>query len=106
VIAGCASARPRRPLPFVVNGLYDKLDELRRLHGSESIEEILNGIIDRRRRINRMAELQGKVALIFHELREYEVLKQEYRQYLADLARQKALKRARLISAGDHFNPK
>ena len=48
-------------LPFVVSGLYDKLDELRQLCGSESIEEILDVTIDLKRRLNRTAELQGKV---------------------------------------------
>lgn len=89
-----------------MSGLYEKLDELRALYGFESIEEIVDGIIDRRRRINRMAELLGKVALISHELSEYKVLKQQFRQYMADLAKQKRLERAQLISAGDHFNPK
>ena len=37
-----------------------------------------------------MAELQGKVVLNAHELREYQVLRQQFKQYLADLARQKA----------------
>jgi hypothetical protein len=62
--------------------------------GSESIEEILDGVIDLQRRLNRMAELQGKVALSLHELREFQVLKQQFRQYLAALAGQKAQKRA------------
>jgi hypothetical protein len=45
-----------------VNGLYEKLDELRQLYGSESIEEILDGINRRRTRINRMVELQSSGA--------------------------------------------
>jgi hypothetical protein len=30
-----------------VDGLYEQLDQLRKLYGSESIEEILAGIINR-----------------------------------------------------------
>ena len=73
-----------------MSGLYEKLDELRKLYGSESIEEILDGIIDRRRRLNRMIELQRKVALSRHELDEFQVLKRQWQQYLDDLAKQKA----------------
>jgi hypothetical protein len=64
---------PKRSLPAVVSGLYEKLDELRKLSGYESIEEILDGTIDRQRRLNRMAELQGKVVLSIQELREFQV---------------------------------
>jgi hypothetical protein len=85
---------PGRSLPEVVNGLYEKLDELRQLYGSESIEEILDGIIDRKRRVNRLVELQSKMVLSAHELREFQVLKQQFKQYVADLARQKAQSRA------------
>jgi hypothetical protein len=81
---------PGRPLPEVVNGLYEKLDELRQLYGSESIEEILDGIIDRKRRLNRLAELQSKMVLSAHELREFHVLRQQFRDYMRDLAKQKA----------------
>jgi hypothetical protein len=35
-----------RSLPQVVSGLYEKLDELRKLYGCESIEEILDLTID------------------------------------------------------------
>jgi hypothetical protein len=34
-------------LSLVVNRLYEQLDQLRKLYGSESIEEILAGIINR-----------------------------------------------------------
>jgi hypothetical protein len=49
----CPPAEPRwahhatNELPLVVNGLYEQLDQLRKLYGSESIEEILAGIINR-----------------------------------------------------------
>jgi hypothetical protein len=68
--------------------------DLRKRYGSDSIEEILDLTIDPKRRLNRMAELQGKVVLSAHELREYQVLKQQFREYLANLARQKAQERA------------
>jgi hypothetical protein len=38
------------------------------LYGSAPIEEILAGIIERKKRLNRMVELRGKVALNVHEL--------------------------------------
>jgi hypothetical protein len=37
---------PGRSLPQVVSRLYEKLDELRNLYGSDSIEEILDPTID------------------------------------------------------------
>jgi predicted CopG family antitoxin len=72
-----------------VSGLYEQLDELRKLYGSESIEEILRGIIGRRRRLNRMIELQSNVALSGRELNEFQVLKRQWQQYIADLANSK-----------------
>ena len=60
-----------RSLPQVVGGLYEKLDELHKLYGSDRIEEILDGIIDRRRWLTRMAELQGKVVLNIYEIKEF-----------------------------------
>ena len=85
---------PEQSLPAVVSGLYEKLDELRNLYGSDRIEEILDGIVDRRRRLNRMIELQSKVALSRHELNEFQVLKRQWQQYLHDLAKRKAQERA------------
>jgi hypothetical protein len=55
--------------------------------------KILAGIIERKKRLNRMVELQGKVALNVHELREFQLLRQEFRQNLHDLARQIAQER-------------
>jgi hypothetical protein len=62
-----------------VSGLYEKLDELRKLSGSESMEEILDGMIDRQKRLDHMAELQSHVMLTAHEMREFQVLKQPFR---------------------------
>jgi hypothetical protein len=84
---------PGRSLPFVVSGLYDKLDELRRLYRSETIEAVLDDVIAWRERFNRLVELQSKVTVSVHELREFQVLKEHWKQYLADLARQKAQER-------------
>jgi hypothetical protein len=44
--------------------------ELRALYGSAPAEEILAGIIERKKRSNRMVELQRLVALNVHELRD------------------------------------
>jgi hypothetical protein len=52
-------------------------------------------MIDLQRRLNRMAELQGKVVLSAHELREYQVLRLQFREYVADLARESASSRKR-----------
>jgi hypothetical protein len=81
---------PKRSIPAVVTGLYEKLDELRKLYDYDSIEDILDLTIDLKRRLNRMAELQGKVVLSTHELREFQVLRQQFRDYMRDLAKQKA----------------
>jgi hypothetical protein len=74
---------PNRSISVVVSGLYEKLSELRKLYGFDSIEEILDLTIDLKRRLDRMAEPQGKVVLSAHELREFQVLKQQFKQYLA-----------------------
>jgi hypothetical protein len=71
IIQGLSTlARPRqlygpgRSLPFVVSGLYDKLDELCRLYGSELAEDVLDDVIAWRKRFNRLVELQSKVTQI------------------------------------------
>jgi len=48
--------------------LYDKLDKVLQLYGSDSIEDVLTGIARRKRRLNRLVELQSKVARSVHEL--------------------------------------
>jgi hypothetical protein len=50
-----------------VSGIYEQLDELQKLYGGESIEAVLAGIIERKKRLNRMVELQSKVILNVHE---------------------------------------
>jgi hypothetical protein len=52
---------------MVANGLYDELDALRLLYGSEFVEEVLDGIIDRKRRLNRLVELKSKVIVTVDE---------------------------------------
>jgi hypothetical protein len=56
-------ARVRLEL-FVADGApikrFPTSSRLHQLYGSESIEEILAGIIDRKRRLNRLVELQSK----------------------------------------------
>ena len=47
-----------------------------------------------------MAELQGKVVLSAHELREFQVLRQQFRDYMRDLAKQKAQERILLAKIG------
>jgi hypothetical protein len=46
------------------------------------------------------------VVLNIHELKEFQVLRQQFKQYVADLAKQKAQARGRSIAASDHFNLK
>jgi hypothetical protein len=54
-----------------------QLEELRQLYGSASIEEILAGIIDRKRRLNRLVELQRKTMVTAQEHEEIEYLKRQ-----------------------------
>jgi hypothetical protein len=65
---------PGRSLPFVVSGLYDKLDELCRLYGSESAEAVLDDVIAWRRRFNRLDELQSKVTQTVCEYEEMQAI--------------------------------
>jgi hypothetical protein len=85
---------PEWSIPVVVNGLYRKLDQLRQLYGSDHIEDILDGIIERREQLNRLVELQSKVMLSDDELAEFQSIRQQFKRYVANLARRKAQERA------------
>jgi hypothetical protein len=76
-------------LVAVVNGLYEKLNLLRQLYGNDELGEVLDGIIDRKLRLNRMVELQRKVALSVPELAEFHLVRQQFTRYVANLAQQK-----------------
>jgi hypothetical protein len=78
---------PGRSLPGIVNGIYAQLDELRQLYDCESIEEILAGIIARKKRLNRLVELQSKAPVTDDENHEIEYL---IKQYLYELGREQA----------------
>ena len=61
-----------RSLPEAVSGIYYQLDELRQLYGVQSVEQILAGVIDRKKRLNRLVELQSKDAVPVEERHEIE----------------------------------
>jgi hypothetical protein len=75
---------------MVANGLYDKLDALRLLYGSEFVEEVLDGIIDRKRRLNRLVELKSKVIVTVDEQDEIRFLERLFKRYVYNLARENA----------------
>jgi hypothetical protein len=79
-----------RSLPEVVNGIYYQLDELRLLYGNESIEEILAGIIERRKRLNRLVELKGKGTISVDEHHEIDYLEAARQRHVDTLAKRKA----------------
>ena len=87
-----------QPLSAILGGLNARLSQVRLLNGPnrlipdcerslrearraaqalriDSIEDILDLTIDLKKRLNRTAELQGKVMLSTHELREFQVLR-------------------------------
>jgi hypothetical protein len=71
---------PERSLPAVVSGIYDKLDNVRRLYGrmygyDMSIEEILDVIILQTARLSRLVELQSQTMVSGTELEEIEFLR-------------------------------
>jgi hypothetical protein len=70
-----------------VSGLYAKLDKLRKLYGSDSIEEIVDDVIAWRLRFNRLVELQNKVMVTESDYDEMRAIQQEFRH---DQARQRA----------------
>jgi hypothetical protein len=74
-------------MPQVVNGLLEKLDRLRQLYGSDSIEEIFDDVIAWRLRFNRLIELQNKVLVSEADYEEMRAIQQEFRH---DLVRQRA----------------
>jgi hypothetical protein len=88
-------ARARRPygpgasVPLIVKGLYNQLDELRKLCRPKSIEEILAGLIDRKKRFNRLVELQSKALVSDEEKQEIKHLRRMFTRYLYQLARGK-----------------
>jgi hypothetical protein len=73
-----------------VSGLYAQLDELRQVYGSESIEEILEGTIDGKGRLNRLVELRSKTMVTVDDREEIQFLTRLFVRYLHNLARQKA----------------
>jgi hypothetical protein len=81
--------RSEQPLIAVVNGLYEKLNLLHQLYGNDELGGIVDGIIDRKLQLNRMVELQRKVALSVAELAEFQMTRQQFTQYVANLAQQK-----------------
>jgi hypothetical protein len=70
-----------------VNGLYAKLDELRRLYGTESIETVIDDVIAWRKRFNRLIDLQNKVLVTQSDYEEMRAIQQQFR---CDQARQRA----------------
>jgi hypothetical protein len=81
---------PDRSLPEAVNRIYYLLDELRKLYDSDSVEEILSDIINRRRRLNRLVELKSFGWVTTEQHREIEYLERVRRRYVDTLVRQKA----------------
>ena len=70
-----------------MNGLYAKLDKLRKLYDSESIEEVVDDVISWRIRFNRLIELQNKVMVSESGYKEMRAIQLEFRH---DLVRQRA----------------
>jgi hypothetical protein len=83
-----------KPIPEIVNSIYYQLDELRKLYGSECVEEILDGIIDRKKRLNRLIELKSKGMLSVDEHHEIGYIERLRQRYVDCLAKQKAQSRA------------
>jgi hypothetical protein len=81
---------PGRSLPEAVSGLYYLLDEMRKLYGSDSAEEILSGIIERKRRSNRLVELKSIGWVTTEQHHEIEYLERVQRRYFDNLVRKKA----------------
>jgi hypothetical protein len=81
-----------RSLPQVVSALYEKLDKLRQLAGSEAIEDILDELIAWRTRLNRFAELQNKVRLSESDYEEMRAI-QQMRKATHELRMQSAMRR-------------
>jgi hypothetical protein len=69
-----------RSLPAVVSGLYVKLDRLRQLYGADQVEEILDGIIERKKRLNRLVELQSKTRVTINEHEEIHMILRQFRR--------------------------
>jgi hypothetical protein len=63
-----------------------RLDELHQLYGSEPLEEILDGIIERKKRLNRLVELQSKVIMASDEELELQFLRRLFHLYVYRLA--------------------
>jgi hypothetical protein len=75
-----------RSLLEVFGRVYAQLDELHQLYGSEPLEEILDGIIERKKRLNRLVELQSKVVVASDEELELQFLRRLFRLYVYRLA--------------------
>jgi hypothetical protein len=73
-----------------VSGIYYLLDERRKLYGSDSIEEILAGVIDRKRRLNRLVELKAIGMVTVEQHHEIEFLERVQRRYIHNLVKHRA----------------
>jgi hypothetical protein len=91
LITRLAAARqlygPGRSLAMVVSGIYSQLDELRHLYGSDSAEDMLALVIARKKRLNRLVELQTKALATDDENQEIEYL---IKQYIYELVKEQA----------------
>jgi hypothetical protein len=71
---------PKRSLSEVVDGLL--LNQLRQLYGLDQVEELLDGIIERKEQLNRLIELQSKTIRTIHEQEEIQALVQQFKPYV------------------------
>jgi hypothetical protein len=75
----------------VVEGIYARLDKLLEMYGPvERVEEILDGIADRKKQLNRLVELKSKVMVCADEHEEIQRIERQFRRYVYDLVRQKS----------------
>jgi hypothetical protein len=76
---------PNRPMAAIVGAIYAKLDRLRQLYGSNDIEGILDGIIERKERLNRLVEVQSKTIATIAEQEEIQMILRQFRRHIHNL---------------------
>ena len=79
---------------MVVNGLYDKLDRVRKVHGiDQAIEGTFDDLIARRVVLNHLIELMSKPLVTVDEVEKIQIIKKQWNRYLYNPAMKNAKRR-------------
>jgi paraquat-inducible protein B len=73
---------PTQQIPIIVNGLYDKLDQLRSSFRTDQVETVLDGIISRSRWVEHLIDLMAKPMVTKEEEEMIRLYRQQWNRCL------------------------